>query len=877
MKKYMRLAICIFTFCILCLTSVNILAYDNDKDDYTYQNKVHILEKLGIVNESFNDEDMLTRGDAASFIANMGRNIYPVENSDTQYYYDVDSQNENFTAINTLKENNIMNGCGNSLFKPNENITCGDFIVVILRMGGFSELANIGGGYQDGYLQYIGQVSNGISVSSSITYKQGIEIMYNVLELEIPTVDYSDGGKTNIQINSDYTLLEYLFGLEKYRGTVVADNYIALDGRNRTSGNQVVIKEKDGREKTYMTDENTDEYMGLDVDYYLDDDEENVICFYPRRKPSIITVQNEDISDVDTGITEVKYINENGSGKTLKLIKDANFVYNGTSTYNISADNLRLRDGYTEFIDTDGDNKYDLVKVWNYKTYFVGNVSVSTNAISDVNTGSTIVLDNEDTDYELTIRKLGVEIPFDMIEQYNVVSIAESNSDTGTKRITAEVSDNVIEGNVTRIADNSVFIDGIECETAVDFDKNSVSVNLKGKFGLNFRNKLVCVYTSTQDGVQYGYLMNVWKEEGGSDKAGLKLMNNSSKIVELYTSKTFYLNNEKSTAAKLQQALSNENGVKEQLISFKLDNDGNVKKIYYATDDNAGIIDKGDKYELACNRSFEGDVRFFLPQGVVDGTYYMKSDMPVFRIITDKEGNIIEDLSGVVNYRSLGAENGYKFKMKVYDADDKHEPSVGLLSYKADEWTNYYKITNHALAITYVGLVEDENGDLVNAVKGYLNGLEVEYYVNEAVTPLSNFQEGDLCFVFVNGKYIVKSITLFRQHCEIYTDQILFGDYEYNSEKTGVLGDNNNEYGKSSITSCSIGTITNIFDNGMLFTPDGTSEVRRYEISNPISVYEKDRKNVYTIRPQTDLGPNNGKCLIFTRYGIVCDVIILGD
>lgn len=874
MKRYKKLPICILAFCMMCLFSVSAIAKDS-KDDYTYQNKLHVLEKLEIINESFNDEDILTRGEAASFIANMGRNMYPIVNSDTAYYYDVDSQNKNLDAINTLRENNIMNGYDNNLFKPDEEISCGDFIIVILRMGGFSELADMNGGYPNGYAQYITKVSNGIPSSSSITYKQCVEIMYEILELEIPTIDYSDG-KPNVQVNSDYTMLEYLFELQKYRGTVVANNYIALDGRKRTGDDHVLIKPKNGRETTYMTDEDTEAYMGIDVDYYIDSDEENVICFYPRTKAISITIQHEDINEVDTGITEVEYLSGNGSTKTLKLIKDANFVYNGTSTYNISADNLTKHDGYTEFIDTDGDNKYDLVKVWNYKTYFVGNVSVSSNAISDVNTGSTVILDNEDSDYDLKIKKLGVEIPFDMIEQYNVVSVAESNEDTGTKVITAEVSDNVVEGNVTRITEDSIFIDDTEYEIAVDFDSTAVSMNLKGKFGLNFRNKLVCVYTSTMDGVQYGYLMNAWTEKP-DDIAGLKLMNSASEIVKLNTAITFYLNDEKATPEKLMRVLSNDSGIKQQIISFKLDDDGNLKKIYYATDDNAGIIEQGDKYELVCNRSFEGDIRFLLPQGVVDGEYYMKSDMPVFRMITDKNGKIIEEMSGIVNYRSLGAENGYKFKMKLYDADQKHEPAIGLLTYKADEWMNYYKITNHAVAITYAGPVVNEDGELVNAIRGYLNGLEVEYYIDESITPASNFKAGDLCFVFVNGKYIVKSITLFRQHCDVFTDQILFGDYEYTADKPGVLGDNNDAYGKSSITSCSVGTITNIFDNGMLFTPAGTSEVRRYEISNPIAVYEKARKNVYTLKAQTDLGPHNGKCMIFTRYGIVCDVVILGD
>lgn len=879
MKKFKQFTAYIIVFAI-CLSLANftcLQAYAEDNTDFAYQNKVHVLEKLGILTETADDEKVVTRGDAALLISNMGKRLYPVNESEVTYYYDVDNQTKNAKAINSLKEYGIMLGYDNNLFKPDQIIACDDFIITILRMGGFSEIADMRGGYPNGYSSFVQEIKSGVSASNNFTYRQCVEVIYNALSIEVPVASFSGAGQSDIKISSDYTLYEYLFEITKYRGTIVANGYISLNGRSRTANDQITVREQSGRETTFNTDEDTNEYIGSDIDYYVDKDEENVICIFPCRQIKKITVQNEDIIDVDTGITNVEYQNTAGKAKKISVIKDANFVYNGTSSYNVSADDITQKEGYTEFIDTDDDGKYDLVKIWNYKTYFVGNISQSAYSISDINTGSTAVLDSDDSNYNLYIKKLGTEITFDMIEKYNVVSIAESNEDTGEKLITAEVSDNVIEGSITGIAEDSVFIDGEEYQTAAGFNKGSISVGTKGKFGVNFRNKLVAVYTTTPDGIQYGFLMNVFSENGLEERGIVKLMNIDSQIVKLCTSNKFYINDEKATTDGLMQIFKNDTGADQQIISYKLDSDGNIKRIYYSSNANGGLPDSRSKYELICNRSFEGDVRFFLPSGVVDGVYYMKSEMPVFRIITDKDGNIIEDLSSVVRYGSCGTESGYRFKMKIYDANEKQEPAIGLLKFNSNEWANWYKAPYHAMAITHVGAVVDEYGDVVNAIEGYDNGREVRYYINEDVVPVTEFKKGDLCLIMTNGKYVLKSTPIFRLHCENYTDKMLFGDYSYTPDKPGHIGDNDNSYGKSSIMSCSIGRINNVFDNGILFTPDGTDESRRYEILNQIAVYEETPKGTYIVKQQTDLSPGSGRCLIYTRYGIVVDVIILED
>ena len=73
MKKFKQFTAYIIVFAI-CLSLANftcLQAYAEDNTDFAYQNKVHVLEKLGILTDAVNDEKVVTRGDAALLISRL--------------------------------------------------------------------------------------------------------------------------------------------------------------------------------------------------------------------------------------------------------------------------------------------------------------------------------------------------------------------------------------------------------------------------------------------------------------------------------------------------------------------------------------------------------------------------------------------------------------------------------------------------------------------------------------------------------------------------------------------------------------------------------------------------------------------------------------
>ena len=90
--------------------------------------------------------------------------------------------------------------------------------------------------------------------------------------------------------------------------------------------------------------------------------------------------------------------------------------------------------GTVTLLDSDQDNKYDVITIWSYELYYVSSKSSSEYSIVDNatrNTDKTLVLDPDaDTNLDL-VDKSGNEVTFGSITTGSVICYAQSNTGNG--------------------------------------------------------------------------------------------------------------------------------------------------------------------------------------------------------------------------------------------------------------------------------------------------------------------------------------------------------------------------------------------------------------------------------------------------------------
>ncbi len=836
-----------------------------------------VLVMLGIASDVPDSDVMMTRGEAAYYLANAGKEYYFVnEGSERQYYADVAADHRYSDAINRLYEWGVMTGYSDRTFRPDEGISRTELMVAALRLAGYGRLAEMYGGYPGGYLKFGVKLLEGVSrAEGAITSAEGLKIVYNLLFLEMPVLELvSDRIDTTIRI-SDKSFIEEVFSVDKKYGMPVANEKIGVRGNVRTDDGYVSMKDNSGNIRLYKSSNDMSTYMGVSSEYYVREDE--VLCIIPKPKTAKLTVDNVDFGDINPTLTRFSYQTEGNRDRIIKVDQDADYIYNGTSSYNVSRDNFKVNEGYAEFVDVDGDDTYDIVWVWNYEAYLVSAVSPTAFKITDKITGKTIELDADNDDYYLSIRMFGTDAVFSFIEEYSVVSIAESNEDTGKKLITAEISNNVVEGTVTgKDGDNRyIEIDGEEYEVANNFDASAVELRAVGMFGIDFRGKLACAYLGSTSGANYGYLLGA-KHENFQMYAKVRFMNTQSEIVVADTSNKFYLNDVRCEPENLATMLDDGGGkVKKQLISYTMDKEGKIKRIYTATGADEGIVDTDGVYRLVHNKKYSGDIKFLAPQGTVDGTYFIKTTMPVFKLVVDDSGRVIEEKSGVMTYNSVTTQSGLRLNVDLYDSNKRHEPAVGLMTLKESELSSLEAIGRNVMVVSAIIYGVNADGDFVTYIEGFEAGKSVCYEVAEAIE--DSFVEGDIVFLYKNKDIVVDYKPVFTPHCTDLSDTTkLYGDVSYTA--SAEIDDKYDlGYGKSGRSICFLGTINEIFSDGLVATVLGSGEKRRYQISSSTMAYQMNAKGGYRVLALDEVVSDGRKCLVTTRYGAVMDIVVLEE
>lgn len=359
--------------------------------DVTTDEAYRVIEMLGILPDSVKEKaatnGILTRAEFTGIIYNIATfNVdigkteegwkneffgdYSMEetaeaSSEKTAFSDVDLSMEFGHEISYVCGIGLMNGKGNGIFAPDQNVNYIEVAKTIIGMLGYSEFANMSGGYEVGVVTALNNVNlYSPENKDEMTVLDVCKVIYSAFEEEVMVFKHEDGEMNYIQ--SDESFINKWLELEKVRGVITDNGITALGGETQVDIGKIKI---DDYILTVVGENNFIDLIGREVYAYysFNDDKENELfaCIETSRN-KITEIDSWDINKYNDYVIEYT---ENDKNKTVKLKNNTYMIYNGKNKSSWSAEDFSVADGNVTVIENGSD--YSVVIIEDYMNVLV--------------------------------------------------------------------------------------------------------------------------------------------------------------------------------------------------------------------------------------------------------------------------------------------------------------------------------------------------------------------------------------------------------------------------------------------------------------------------------------------------------------------------
>ncbi len=477
---------CLVTTTVFAQNENSAVAFSDVSENAIYADAVKTFSLMGIIkgyeDGSFRPDRNVTR---AEFTAMLMRTLnYGTLGSSSAAklpFSDVDDNDSSINwaipNINTAYDMGIINGYDDGTFRPSANVSYEEALKMIVCTLGYTGIDVSGTPW---YAEYVNQAGKlGITENA---YQLGAvetpasraciaQMLYDSLEVEMVEQD---------KLTKKTILANYL-GYIKSTGVISSDGVTSItapDVNLRDDEVQIYGQEPDGTYATYTyktTDLSLKNYLGHEIEYYYKNDGSVIrtLAIYVLRKNNAVTVTADMIDQGSTVATQIKYYKtENDkSASSINLDAENIVIYNGKLLgANAAASRFSVglipQVGSITLLDSDGDNKFDIIKIDDYEVYYVSSkVSPEYSIIDDVTkTGNDkkLILNVDDASAVTTIvDEDGNAMSYGSIVAGDVICLATSNAGNGGEVLRkAVVIRDTVTGAVTTVEDDFLTIGG---------------------------------------------------------------------------------------------------------------------------------------------------------------------------------------------------------------------------------------------------------------------------------------------------------------------------------------------------------------------------------------------------------------------------------
>lgn len=694
-------------------------------------------------------------------------------------FSDVPSDSEYAEAIKFLSENGIMNGVGDGEFEPYEYIKNIDAITVLVRALGYANIAELEGGYPNGYLKMARQA--GLSVGSA-DYEAALRRSGMVLLLyDALIADYTDpvafDSEGYIQYKTKQGILNQTQNVKFGRGRIIATG---ASGLNMASTG-LAVNEVSIEGKTFKVgDTIATSLLGYECEYFYEENGETGIL------RAIVPVDETEILKISSKIDEIHTITNSditytkageNKKKTININADTSIIYNGVAIEDeiiTTVDSVLNGTDFIGFIryieNSDGST---VVFIEEYRDYVIESMDIARGIINGK--GDVTALEFKDDDLiivkdpemnDLDPKKLAID---------NVITVYSSKNKTGKKLVRIYVSEETLSGKVNKIENGDIYInDEIYTISNSNTFGSDISLGEETIFKLNIYGDIVEIEEPSDSKWKIGLFVGTNSNAGGDFVDVLAKIINAEGKAEVFTMpKTLVADG---VRVKDETAMLNGDG--DKWIGLK-----NIPKesaIRYITD-GAGVLKKIDTPEEGAGGSL--DTMKALDDGSL--TYkWISGRSLLFCSTEEKEGSrFLFGNDGLVFAFSTSdadaRENGCMVTSpsETYSQDNEIEGKVYSSTgsdYRADVWiwTDFSEQFTQRTLQTQVVFKEiismiNSDGEVVEGLRGWCEGKIMDYVIGDDIyedetqlQTIKSLEVGDTVSLTLYSKDIIRRCRL---------------------------------------------------------------------------------------------------------------------
>lgn len=709
------------------ISVINVSASASDERLSEAKNLIYAIS-CGNIDITENDEevnktDEITRSEFVMHAVELfGKNASA---SETVSFKDVDSESELYNAL--CKAVSMQMVTDSEAFRPEDAVTLNEAVKMLCVVTGFGKRAEALGGFPSGYLRVATEIKLLNNVGKSVDKDSEAMLFYNALVTNIATEEAYEKGSdgevhTHYVADGNDNLLKRLYDVCVTEGKVNANEYTQLgneetensDGRYEIDGIRYELQYK-----------KANAFLGYNVYAYYTI-EQNEIIFVQPRKNKTVTLNSWECEYNP----EKKTIYCDSNGKNFSLDLGFDYIYNGKTYYGYG-ENIIPENGIITLVDSNNDNKYDVVSAEN--VYYL-NVAAA-NAVYKV------ISDSFDKEKSLDLSDNKCRFFISGAEE-NELSISDLEADMilavkaskDKSLVYIKLCEESVSGIYTGLDTDkhTITVDDEEYRLGFEFEKTYLSSMLMGaeySFILGINNEIVA-FVASKDIYKYGYVIKTGAEGRLNTILNIKLYTQEGKFVILECDKNIRLNGVKCDMEALEAIFVDQFGETDaQLIRYRLNKDGKIINIDISAEtQELNLLGTGTPDD--CLESFSAGAPWYYRQNIFYPNFNVKGT--IIFCVPSKAENLDDE-----KYFKIG----HSFKDGTYDAQAVIPYNIGqsgsakVLVYKSNEAlainadNNSYDIMMIEKAFEGV----DKEGNWRRKVIGWQNGKFKEMFLDDNV------------------------------------------------------------------------------------------------------------------------------------------------
>lgn len=515
MKK-VRVITAVLLIITLLSAAVTGFAEKNENADYSSaeENLAERFLSLGIIKENYADLDSkVTRADMAKIIVDFANISDMKPNGGISAFSDVESGVGGADEINLLYNMGYISGTGDKLFHPLRQVTIDEAIVFIINAIGYKTMAEVKGGYPNGYRKIASsyRLYDGVRTAANepITLLNVYKLLDNSLDMPAMVLNSLGQDGEGYSLDKDHTVMNEIHNIYKKEGIVTGNADTTLTSHD-TSLKEGSI-EVDGI--AYESDYDYSDYIGSYVTCYFKENNSgnSDTVVYMERKSSRnnqLVLEAKDIEKDDITAQRVYYRNEAFDLKHIDVSTNVSVIMNGKCYLGYGTLQSLIPDyGIVKFIDNNNDSRAEVIVITSYENIVVKTIDATKGEIENRQDGSVFKIDTDRDDMTVINESNGMKAELSDIKIWDVLTVSVSKNSTGKRKIVIHIVRDTVKGKVEGTGEDNgeryVLINQNQYKFAPGFSETLKSGN-RGIFYLDYRGNIAAFRSGEDEGRSYG-------------------------------------------------------------------------------------------------------------------------------------------------------------------------------------------------------------------------------------------------------------------------------------------------------------------------------------------------------------------------------------